>query len=389
MTIAQDAVDKNAANKALRFSFDFHGYPHALQFISPDWPNQPDVIEPDDTIVVKITSPKPDTPFDVGQEVKVPLEFEVYARPDFLDHPDELKDKIEIRTFGEAGGDVLPWTQGRPKLLYDRQPEIVLRGTRANGELKVSTTVGKFHVPFALALPRQKVRIDVSAYASYTPVFGQRRSNSGISAPFVDSVTVILDERPEVQEPPLPRRIELGQPLNLALAVKSLCPIDQFDCGFEDPDEREKFASDPKKVKANRVSEGAWSASIPTDKLEVGQQRRVLLVRVKNGIGETVKRWPFTLKIERPVVEVVEKKPPDLAKKGRIFGVVAFKHAPDVRCSSGKVHLDAKGEDESAVGRNRRRRPIRVQRRAVWPPQTLGRRPKGHFGPRLVGSRSR
>ena len=77
---------RDISRQGLRLFFNIDGYPHALQYISPDWSNQPGKIEPDDTVEVKITSPKPDAPFDASpdkQPVKVLLNFEVYARSRF------------------------------------------------------------------------------------------------------------------------------------------------------------------------------------------------------------------------------------------------------------------------------------------------------------------
>ena len=130
----------------------------------------------DDTIELKITSPKPGAAFDASpdkQPVKVPLNFEVYARTDFLYHAEgNVQDRIELRTFDEKGRDVPPWTKEQPKVFYSRPQEITLRGVRASGQLTVSTRTGRFEVPLELSLPKQKVHIEVSAYTSYTPEFG-------------------------------------------------------------------------------------------------------------------------------------------------------------------------------------------------------------------------
>ena len=184
---------------------------------------------PDDTVQVKITSPRPETAFDASpdkQPVKVLLNFEVYARSDFLYHAEEdLKDRIELRTFDEKGLDVPPWTKEQAKVFLTRQQKMTICGTRATGELKVSARVGKFEVPLELALPKQKVRIDVAAYASYTPDFGEQRES-----PFVASVPIILDEPPDIRSVMLTNKIAMEQSLQIEFTVKSLSPITQFDC---------------------------------------------------------------------------------------------------------------------------------------------------------------
>ena len=334
-------IARDISNKGLRFFFDVDGYPHALQFISPDWSNQPGRIVPDDTLELKITSPKPEAALDASpdkQPVKVLLNFEVYARTDFLHHSEEnLKDRIELRTFDEKGRDVPPWTKEQPKVLYTRQQEITLRGVRAHGELKVSTRVGKFEIPLELALPKQKVRIEVSAYTSYTPDFGEQRKS-----PWVASVPIILDEPPDIRSVTLTNKIETGQALPVEITVKSLSLITQFDCGLEDPDKPDEFAQDPKKVKVNQVKQDTWSARIPTEKLAVGEHKLPLLFRAKNAVGETIlKRMPSVVVADpiQPTAAKTDKKP-TAPKKGRIVGVVAFKNDTHVKCASGKVRLD-------------------------------------------------
>jgi hypothetical protein len=328
---------RDISDKGLRLFFDVDDYPHALQYISPDWSDQPGRIVPDDTVEVKITSPKPDAPFDASpdkQPVRVPLNFEVYARSDFLYHAEgDSEDRIELRTFDERGKDLPPWTKEHPKVFFSRQQEIRLRGTRPTGELKVAARVGKFEVPLELALPKQKVRIDVSAYTSYTPDFGEQRKS-----PFVASVPIILDEPPDIRSVTLTSKIEMEQSLPVELTVKSLTPITQFDCGFEDPEKPDEFAQDPKKVKVSQVGQDTWLANIPTEKLAVGQHKLALLFRAKNAVGETIlKRAPLLAVSPSTVAKADGTKRP---KKGRIAGVVAFKTAPNVKCSSGKVRLD-------------------------------------------------
>ncbi len=341
-------IARDISDKGLRFFFDVDGYPHALQYISPDWSNRPDTIVPDDTVELKITSPQPDAAFDASpdhQPVKVLLNFEVHARTDFLDHPEEnTKDRIELRTFDEKGRDVPPWTGEQAKVFHTRQQEIMLRGTRANGELKVSTRVGTFEVPLELALPKQKVRIDVAAYTSYTPDFGEQRKS-----PFVASLPILLDEPPVIHAVTLlTNKIEAGQGLPVELSVKSLSPIKQFECGLEDPDKPDEFVQEPKKVHVTQATQDTWSARIPTEKLAPGEYKLALLFRARNAVGESILKRAPSVTVVEPAAPAVEKKPAG-PKKGRIVGVVAFRNDSNVKCASGKVHLD----DEEGKGGGR------------------------------------
>ena len=330
---------RDVSDQGLRFFFDVNGYPHALQYISPDWSNQPGRIVPDDTVALQIVSPKPDAAFDASpdkQPVRVPVSFEVHARSDFLYHAEEnAKERIELRTFDEKGRDVPPWTKEQPKVFLTRQQEIAIRGPRADGELRVSTRVGRFEVPLELALPKQRVRIEVSAYAGYTPDFGQQRKS-----PWVASVPIILDEPPDIRGVTLIGRIETGQDLPAELTVKSLSPITQFDCGLEDPDKPDEFAQEPKKVKVVQVRQDTWSAKIPTEKLAAGEYKLPLLFRARNAVGETILKRTPSLVVVEPVVQRGGVKTPAGPKTGRITGVVVFKNDTKVKCASGKVRLD-------------------------------------------------
>jgi hypothetical protein len=350
LNIAPPAPLSNNAgtDNSLRFFFDIDGYPHALQYINPDWSNQPEKqpVE-DDTVAVEIVSPQPEACFDVRQAVKVPLKFKVHARSDFLYHTDEsLKDWIEIRTFDQTGTDAVPWTEASPKRFYTRQPVILLRGpatpgkTGAGPDWIVSTTVGSFDAPFTLALPKQKVRIEIKAHTSYLPKYSLPASDPRSSP---KSLWIVLDSLPEVEVLPLPGSILLGQPLPVELSVKSVSPIEQLDCGFEDPDKPDAFAQEPKKVKAAKKPGAidAWVATIPTDKVAPGKQ--TLLFKVRNGVGEKVEHRPFL--VEAPVTDVPATKPMP-PKKGRIEGDVVYKFQPTENCKSGTVRLDGKDGKE-------------------------------------------
>ena len=137
---------------------------------------------------------------------------------------------------------------------------------------------GQVRSALALALPKQKVRIDVSAYTSYTPDFGEQRKS-----PFVASVSIILDEPPEIRQVTLAKKIEEGQSLPVELTVKSLSPITQVDCGLEDPDKPDEFAQDPKKVK-RKTDERAdtWLATLATEKLPVGGYKLLFRARMRS-----------------------------------------------------------------------------------------------------------
>jgi hypothetical protein len=196
-----------------------------------------------------------------------------------------------------------------------------------------------------LALTKQRVRIEVSAYASYTPDYGVQRK-----PPYVASLPILLDEPPDVRLLPLPGKIKAGQPLPAELTARSLSPIAQFDGGLEDPDKPDEFAQEPKKVAVGQVTRDAWSARLPTEKLPAGEHNLSLLFRARNAVGETLVKRAWSLHVvdaPRPPSDGAKPGP----KKGRIVGVVAFKNDTKVKCASGTVHLDdadGKGGGRSA-----------------------------------------
>ena len=144
----------------------------------------------------------------------------------------------------------------------------------------------------------------------------------------------------------LPEKIEVGQGLPVELTVRSLGPHREIDCGLEDPNKPGAFAQEPKKVTAQHdEARDAWSATLATEKLAPGAYK--LLFRAENAVGETFSKPPLPLTVVQPVAAGTpgDKK----AKKGRIAGVVAFKHDSKVKCAYGKVGLD--GGEGKPTGR--------------------------------------
>ena len=147
----------------------------------------------------------------------------------------------------------------------------------------------------------------------------------------------------------LTNKIAMEQSLQIEFTVKSLSPITQFDCGFEDPDKPDEFAQDPKKVKATQVTQDTWLAKISTEKLALapGEHKFFLLFRAKNAVGETISKRTPLLTVPRVAVTKTDDNKPAAPKKGRIVGVVVFKNDTKVKCSSGTVRLDATGDKNS------------------------------------------
>jgi len=180
--IARDIMDKRCC-----VSSSHRWLSHALQYISPDWINQPNPIVEDKTVDLKITSPESEAAFDASpdkQLVKVPLNFEGPCPHRFPvssrgQHERRERQDRDSRCRREREGCVA-LERGR-KVFYTRQQEVTLCGTRAGGELKVATRVGRFAVPLELAPRKQKVRIDVSATTSYTPPTSANNANRPMS----------------------------------------------------------------------------------------------------------------------------------------------------------------------------------------------------------------
>ena len=229
-------IEHGPPDKNLRMFFKVNECPHALQYVCPDLSDQPNRVEPDDTVAAQIITPKDKQVFDLRNPFDAHLTFEVHAPTDFLDQPD---DKIEIKALAETGQVVWPANEDRVKVLHGRQCDVKLCGAGSEGELRVATTTGKFDVSLAeLPVKKQKLRIQVAPYHKSTHWEGRRHDAS---------VAIVFDEPPEVQVPVL-SEVQIGPPLSVEFTVKSLSEVKSVECGFEDPDpsKRNQFAQEPK-----------------------------------------------------------------------------------------------------------------------------------------------